>query len=43
MDYIAHAIEGTEIEQKLIDHLQNTAKLSAAFAKEFKAEDWGYI
>ena len=43
MDYIAHAIEGTEIEQKLIDHLQNTAKLSAEFAKEFNAEDWGYI
>lgn len=43
MKYIAHKIEGTEIEQDLIDHLQNTANLSAEFAKEFNAEDWGYI
>ena len=43
MNYIAHRIEESGQEQMLFEHLRNTAELTSKFAKEFRAEDWGYI
>ena len=39
MEYIAH-IE--ERKQRLIDHLDGTAKLAGKFAESFGKYEWGY-
>lgn len=39
-DYLAHRDGGRE--QTLKEHLEGTARLAGAFAKEFGKEDWGY-
>lgn len=42
MKYIAR-INETGKEQLLIDHLENVAKMTAAFAKKFSSEEFGYV
>lgn len=43
MDYIAHIREEDNHEQLILNHLNNTAKLSALFAKEFGNEEYAYL
>ena len=40
MEYIAHIEE--ERKQRLIDHLDGTAKLAGKFAESFGKYEWGY-
>ena len=41
MDYIAHLTEDKRV-QKLVDHCENTAKLTGNFAAVFDEEKIGY-
>ena len=42
MHYLAHKAEDTQEEQTLKEHLENTAELTAEFARSFAYEEWGY-
>ncbi|MBP3721808.1 MAG: hypothetical protein J6I62_00965 [Selenomonadaceae bacterium] len=43
MKYLAHINHEDEREQKLIDHLQGTAKLSECFAAAFDEGNFGRL